>query len=88
MPVIDLNNISKYICNDVNLKILNREFLVLLGNNGSGKTTLLNVIAGLIDYKGSVLFDGRPMEKIPAGQRQVSYLFQDLLWEIITTTTL
>jgi ABC-type Fe3+/spermidine/putrescine transport system ATPase subunit len=79
MPVIELKNISKYICGDVNLEILDKEFLVLLGANGSGKTTLLNIIAGLIDYDGSVLFDGMAMDNVPASQRRVSYLFQDLL---------
>jgi len=79
MPTIELKNISKYICRDVNLKILDRELLVLLGPNGSGKTTLLNIIAGLTDYSGSVVFDGMPMDNIPASKRQVGYLFQDLV---------
>jgi len=79
MPDIELKNISKYICGDINLKIRDREFLVLLGVNGGGKTTLLNVIAGLIDYGGSVLFDGRVVDNIPASRRQVSYLFQEPL---------
>lgn len=79
MPAIELKNISKYICRDINLKIQKGEYLVLLGANGSGKTTLLNIIAGLIDYNGSVLFDGKVMDKISASRRKVSYLFQDLL---------
>ena len=31
----------------------------LLGHNGAGKTTLLNIISGIIDYDGQVLFDGK-----------------------------
>jgi len=79
MPSIELQNICKYICQDVNLKIVDKELLVLLGPNGAGKTTLLNIIAGLTDYRGAVLFDGMPVDKIPASKREVGYLFQDLV---------
>jgi ABC-type Fe3+/spermidine/putrescine transport system ATPase subunit len=79
MPSIELRNISKYICRDVNLKIRDKELLVLLGPNGAGKTTLINIIAGLTDYEGSVLFDGVPVDKLPANKRRVGYLFQELV---------
>jgi len=79
MPSIQLKNISKHICHDVNLQILDKELLVLLGPNGSGKTTLLNIIAGLIDYDGSVLFDSVSVDKLPTSKRKVGYLFQDLV---------
>lgn len=36
----------------------------LLGHNGAGKTTLLNIISGIIDYDGKVLFDGKDISKI------------------------
>jgi len=77
MPSITLKDVSKYICQAVNLEILDKELLVLVGPNGAGKTTLLNVIAGLTDYKGSVYFDGRPVDRLPASQRGVGYLFQN-----------
>jgi len=79
MPSIELKNISKYICQDVNLKTLDKELLVLLGPNGAGKTTLLNIIAGLVDYKGSVLFDNLPVDKLSTSKREIGYLFQDLV---------
>jgi ABC-type Fe3+/spermidine/putrescine transport system ATPase subunit len=79
MPTIELININKYVCCGVNLKIRDKELLVLLGPNGSGKTTLLNIIAGLTDYRGSVLFDGKAMDNMPARTRRVGYLFQDLV---------
>ncbi len=78
MPSIELRNISNYVCQNVNLKIFNKELLVLLGPNGAGKTTLLNIIAGLIDYQGSVLFDGKAVDKLPASKRRIGYLFQEL----------
>lgn len=79
MPSIELKNICQYICRDVNLKIRNRELMVLLGPNGAGKTTIAHIIAGLTDYQGSVLFNGVPVDRLPAHHREVGYLFQDLV---------
>ncbi len=79
MPNIRLKNINNFISHDINLEISDREFLVLWGPTGAGKTTLLNIIAGLIEYKGSVLFDGSPADKFPVYQRKTGYLFQNLI---------
>jgi len=79
MPSITLMNVCKFVCQDVNLEIFDRELLVFLGSNGAGKTTLINIIAGLTDYKGSVLFDGVPVDRLPADKREVGYLFQSLV---------
>jgi len=79
VPSVELKNISKYICQGVNLEILDKELLVPLGPSGAGKTTLLNIIAGLIDYEGEVLFDGVPVDNVAASKREVGYLFQDLV---------
>ncbi len=78
MPDIELKNISNYICKNINLKILDKEFLVLLGPNGAGKTTLLNIIAGLVDYEGSLFFNGEKVERGNVIKRKFGYLFQDL----------
>ena len=78
MSSIKLENISKYVCKNVNLEIFDKELLVLLGPNGAGKSTLLNVIAGLIDYEGSVFFDNKPVDELPANKRRIGYLFQEL----------
>ena len=79
MPNIKLKNINNFICHDINLEISDGEFLVLWGPTGAGKTTLLNVIAGLVEYEGSVLFGGVPMDKRPVYQRKTGYLFQNLI---------
>lgn len=79
MPNIRLKNIKNFICGDINLEIRDKEFLVLWGPTGAGKTTLLNVIAGLMKYEGSVLFDGVPVDELPVYQRKVGYLFQNLI---------
>ena len=78
MPAIELNNISNFICRNISLKIPNGELMVLLGPTGAGKTTLLNIVSGLIEYEGSILFDGVSMDEIPVNRRGVGYLFQDL----------
>lgn len=78
MSSIKLENISKYVCKNVNLEIFDKELLVLLGPNGAGKSTLLNVIAGLIGYEGSVFFDNKPVDRLPANKRRIGYLFQEL----------
>ena len=78
MSSIKLKNISKYICKNINLEIFDKELLVLLGPNGAGKSTLLNIIAGLIDYEGSVFFSNLPVDKVPANKRKIGYLFQEL----------
>lgn len=79
MPSIALRNVCKYVCQDVNLDISDKELMVILGSNGAGKTTLINVIAGLTDYQGSVLFDGVPVDRLPPNLREVGYLFQGLV---------
>ncbi|MBN2187728.1 MAG: ABC transporter ATP-binding protein [Dehalococcoidia bacterium] len=78
MPSITLKEISKYVCQNINLEIFDKELLVLLGPNGAGKSTLLNIIAGLIEYEGSVFFDGESVDKLPASKRKIGYLFQEL----------
>ena len=79
MPDIRLKNINNFICQDINLNIRNGEFLVLWGPTGAGKTTLLNIVAGLIEYEGSVLFDAISVDKLPVWRRKVGYLFQNLI---------
>ena len=78
MPAIELKNISNFICRNISLKIASGELMVLLGPTGAGKTTLLNIVSGLIEYEGSILFDGVSMDEIPVNRRDVGYLFQDL----------
>ncbi len=79
MPAIELKDIRNYACRRINLKVLSNELLVLLGPNGAGKTTLLNVIAGLTDYEGSVLFDGKRVDGLSPQKRGIGYLFQELV---------
>jgi len=78
MPGIELRGVNNFILHNIDLKIHDGEFLVVLGPNGAGKTTLLNVIAGLIQYEGSVLFNGTRIDGLPSYRRKIGYVFQDL----------
>lgn len=79
MRGIELKGIHNYACRGTDLVIAPGELLVLLGPNGAGKTTLLNVIAGLTSYDGTVEFDGTAIDAVPARDRLVGYVFQDLV---------
>ena len=54
-------------------------FCSLLGESGAGKSTILKVIAGiLLQDGGSVLFDGAPVDGLPAHRRGIGFVFQDV----------
>ncbi|MCB9949227.1 MAG: ABC transporter ATP-binding protein [Rhodospirillaceae bacterium] len=49
----------------------------LLGPSGCGKTTLLNIISGLVTpSRGSVLFNGVDVTRLPPEQRNIAQVFQ------------
>jgi len=68
---------SVSILDHLNLKVEDRELLVLLGPSGCGKTTTLNVIAGLepVD-SGRVLYGTDDVTRVPPENRDVSMVFQ------------
>lgn len=78
MPAIELREVSNFALRGVNLEVRDGELMVILGPNGVGKTTLLNVIAGLVEYEGSVLFDGVPIDDVPPRERGIGYVPQSL----------
>ncbi|MEX1142425.1 MAG: ABC transporter ATP-binding protein [Thermoleophilaceae bacterium] len=63
---------------DVDLRIEDGEFLVLVGPSGCGKSTLLRLIAGLEPATtGSVLLDGHDLAEVPPEDRDMAMVFQD-----------
>lgn len=51
----------------VSFEVNEGEVIALIGANGAGKTTILHTITGLLEAKkGSVLFDGKDITKVPA----------------------
>lgn len=51
----------------VSFEVNEGEVIALIGANGAGKTTILHTITGLLEAKkGTVIFDGKDVTKIPA----------------------
>ena len=82
MTQIELRGVQKYfgavqVIKDLNLKINDNEFIVLLGQSGCGKTTTLRAIAGLETIDGGdILIDGKPMQHLKAADRDIAMVFQ------------
>ncbi len=82
MGTISLKNISKsfgstQVLNNLNVDIIDGEFLTLVGPSGCGKSTLLRIIAGLEKQtSGDVLIDTKNVNKIRASERDLAMVFQ------------
>ena len=63
---------------DVNINVLNGEFVFLLGPSGCGKTTTLRMIAGLeMPSSGRIEIGGRNVTFLKPRHRNVGMVFQD-----------
>jgi len=63
---------------DLNLDIMQGEFLTLLGPSGSGKTTTLMMLAGFEQpTDGRILLDGRDIARMPPHKRGLGVVFQN-----------
>lgn len=63
---------------DLNLDIARGEFVTFLGPSGSGKTTSLMMLAGFeTPTAGSILLDGRSLERLPPYHRGIGMVFQN-----------
>jgi multiple sugar transport system ATP-binding protein len=82
MAEIVLSDVEKffgenYVIRKLNLAIRHKEFVVLLGPSGCGKTTTLRAIAGLEEIdRGNILIDGKPVQDLKAGERDIAFVFQ------------
>jgi multiple sugar transport system ATP-binding protein len=82
LPSLELNDIRKSygtvsVLDGVSLSMEGREFIAFLGPSGSGKSTLLRIIAGLETLdSGEVILDGRRIDPLPPGEREVAMVFQ------------
>ncbi|BEU87352.1 ABC transporter ATP-binding protein [Selenomonas sp. TAMA-11512] len=64
--------------NHITLSIENGEFFTLLGPSGCGKTTLLRMIAGFNSIDGGTIsFNDRVVNDIPANYRNIGMVFQN-----------
>ncbi|MBN9695225.1 MAG: ABC transporter ATP-binding protein [Zoogloea sp.] len=54
----------------ISLALMPGELVSLIGANGAGKTTTLNAIAGTLNTSGGeILYDGKPIDRLPAHKR-------------------
>ena len=84
MATVSLKNLSKkygndaFAVKDVNLEILDKEFLVLVGPSGCGKSTTLRMIAGLEEIsQGEIRIDNEVVNDVPAKNRDIAMVFQN-----------
>jgi multiple sugar transport system ATP-binding protein len=63
---------------DVNLRVEDKEFVVLVGPSGCGKSTTLRMLAGLEEIsEGDVLIDGVRVNEKPPKDRDIAMVFQN-----------
>jgi branched-chain amino acid transport system ATP-binding protein len=74
-PILQVREITKQFqglvaIDHVTFELERNEILGLIGPNGAGKTTLVGLISGTLDpTHGTVLFEGLPIDKLPAYRR-------------------
>jgi branched-chain amino acid transport system ATP-binding protein len=72
MSLLEVDKINTFygdshILFDVSMDVRENEVVALLGRNGAGKSTLLKTLAGALTPKsGTITFDGRPIQQMPA----------------------
>ncbi len=63
---------------NLDLEIRRGEFLTLLGPSGSGKTTTLMMLAGFeTPTSGTILLDGKQLDRMPPEKRDIGMVFQN-----------
>jgi multiple sugar transport system ATP-binding protein len=92
MATLTMQNVTKRFgrnviaVKDFNLKVQDKEFLVLLGPSGCGKTTAMRMVAGLEEVtNGKILIGDREVTDLPPRTRNVSMIFQNYaVWPHMT----
>jgi ABC-type sugar transport system ATPase subunit len=85
-PIIELRSIHKkfpgvHALKGVSFDLRPGEVHALVGENGAGKSTVIKVMAGVYDFEGSYLFDGkeaRIAEPLDAIRLGISVIYQEL----------
>ena len=65
------------VISNLNFEMKSGDIVAIIGPSGCGKTTLLRAISGLLKpTSGTIVLDGKNIEKQPCEQREVGMLFQ------------
>lgn len=81
--ILRLDGVSKFFfgqpaLSEISIAIAGNEYVTFLGPSGAGKTVLLRVIAGFErPDQGEVIFDGEPVNDVPAHLRGIGFVFQN-----------
>jgi phosphonate transport system ATP-binding protein len=67
---------------DINLSLLEHEFVAVLGPSGAGKTTLFRCIAGLLrPDRGTVRIDADDIaQSTGRDRRRIAFVFSNSIW--------
>ena len=82
MASVTYNNVFKkfgdlMIIKDLNIKVEDKEFLVLVGPSGCGKTTALRLLAGLEEITdGEITIGDRVVNDVAPKDRDIAMVFQ------------
>ncbi len=84
MAEVNLINLSKVydnnkkVVDNINLKIEDKEFIVIVGPSGCGKSTTLRMIAGLEEIsEGEIHIDGKCVNNLSPKDRDIAMVFQN-----------
>lgn len=72
MAMLEVNDLEVYYgviqaIKGISFHVNEGEVIALIGANGAGKTTILHTVTGLISpHKGSILFEGTDITKVPS----------------------
>jgi molybdenum ABC transporter ATP-binding protein len=71
-------DLGEFLLKDVNLRIGDNEYFIVLGPTGAGKTILLETIAGVHPLAGGEIWvDGEEVSKLPPERRGIGIVYQD-----------
>ena len=85
MPEVRVERVSKRFgrivaLEGVDLLVRDGEYVAILGPSGCGKTTLIKIIAGIWHpTEGRILVDGRDVTRAPIEDRDLGYVFQNIV---------
>ena len=74
---LDVSFGANTVISNLNFEMKSGDIVAIIGPSGCGKTTLLRAISGLLKpTKGTIVLNGKNIEKQPCEQREVGMLFQ------------